>query len=190
MSVEQVVFIIAGAVCIVGAVIAATHRDPRVTGISLTATLLALAVLYAELAAPAVAAAVIVVSLFATLPLVVHLTVPDSPVEATGPSLSGAALLLGAALFGILAVVTTFAYLVIGAILFATGAIGVVVRTSAVGRLVGVELMLAAATLTFAASGVGFRELDGQVAALLVVVVAAAQAIAGYALAASHGQPE
>ena len=42
MSVEQVVFIIAGAVCIVGAVIAATHRDPRVTGISLTATLLAL----------------------------------------------------------------------------------------------------------------------------------------------------
>ncbi len=107
MSVEQVVFIIAGAVCIVGAVIAATHRDPRVTGIALTATLLALAVLYAELAAPAVAAAVIVVSLFATLPLVVHLTPPDSPVEATGPSLSGAALLLGAALFGILAVVIT-----------------------------------------------------------------------------------
>jgi len=86
--------------------------------------------------------------------------------------------------------VTTFAYLVIGAILFATGAIGVVVRTSAVGRLVGVELMLAAATLTFAASGVGFRELDGQVAALLVVVVAAAQAIAGYALAARQGRPE
>jgi NADH:ubiquinone oxidoreductase subunit 6 (subunit J) len=105
MSVEQVVFVVAGAVCIVGGVIAATHRDPRVSGISLTATLLALAVLYAGLAAPAVAAAVIVVSLFATLPLVVHLTVPRSPVHAAGgPSVAGAALLLGAALFGVLAV--------------------------------------------------------------------------------------
>ncbi len=79
---------------------------------------------------------------------------------------------------------TTAAYLSLGAVLFAAGAAGAVIRTSAVGRLVGVELMLAAATLTFAASAVGFRELDGQVAALLVVVVAAAQAIVGYALVA------
>jgi NADH:ubiquinone oxidoreductase subunit K len=85
---------------------------------------------------------------------------------------------------------TTAAYLVLGAILFAAGAVGVVVRTSAVGRLVGVELMLAAATLTFAASGVGFRELDGQVAALLAVVVAAAQAIVGYALVARPERSE
>jgi NADH:ubiquinone oxidoreductase subunit K len=80
--------------------------------------------------------------------------------------------------------VTTAAYLSLGAILFAAGAVGTVVRTSAVGRLVGVELMIAAATLTFAASAVGFRELDGQVAALLAVVVAAAQAIVGYAFVA------
>jgi NADH-quinone oxidoreductase subunit K len=80
--------------------------------------------------------------------------------------------------------VTTAAYLSLGAVLFATGAAGAVMRSSAASRLVGVELMLAAATLTFAASAVGFRELDGQVAALLAVVVAAAQAIVGYALVA------
>jgi len=78
--------------------------------------------------------------------------------------------------------VTTAAYLALGAVLFAVGAVGAVVRTSAVGRLVGVELMVAAATLTFAAAGVGFRELDGQIAALVAIVVAAAQAIVGYAL--------
>ena len=77
---------------------------------------------------------------------------------------------------------TTAAYLALGAVLFAVGSIGAVIRTSAAGRLVGVELMVAAATLTFAASGVGFRELDGQVAALVAIGVAAAQAIVGYAL--------
>jgi NADH:ubiquinone oxidoreductase subunit 6 (subunit J) len=105
MSVEQVVFVLAGAVCIVGAVLAVTHRDPRTSGISLTATLFALAVLYAALAAPAVAAAVIVVAVFATLPFVVHLSVSGSALPAArGPNVSGAALLLGAAILGILAV--------------------------------------------------------------------------------------
>lgn len=105
MSVEQVVFAVGGTVCFVGAVVAATHRDPRAAGAALTVTLLALAVLYAGLAAPAVAAAVIVVALFATVPLVVHLTVPAARAHATGgPSVSGAALLLAAAFLGILAV--------------------------------------------------------------------------------------
>ena len=105
MSVEQAVFTIAGAVCIVGAVIAVVHRDPRTASASLAATLLSLAVLYAGLAAPAVAAAVIAVALFSTLPFVVHLTVTASRVHATGgPSLTGVALVLGAALLAILAV--------------------------------------------------------------------------------------
>jgi len=65
------------------------------------------------------------------------------------------------------------------------GVLGTVLRPGAAGRLVGVELMLAAAALTFAASAVGFRELDGQLAALLVIVAAAAHAIVGSALVAS-----
>jgi NADH:ubiquinone oxidoreductase subunit K len=86
--------------------------------------------------------------------------------------------------------VTPAAYLYLGAILFAAGALGAVIRTSAVGRLIGVELMLAAATLTFAASAVGFRELDGQIAALLVVAVAVGQAIVGFALVAGLRRSE
>jgi NADH:ubiquinone oxidoreductase subunit 6 (subunit J) len=108
MSVEQVVFVLAGGVCIVGAVIAVSHRDPRASGAALLVTFLALAVLYAGLAAPAVAAAVIVVALFATVPLIVHLSVPARRAHATGgPPVSGAALLLAAVLLSILAVAIT-----------------------------------------------------------------------------------
>lgn len=79
---------------------------------------------------------------------------------------------------------TTAGYLYLGAVLFAVGAFGSLVRTSAAGRLVGVELMFAAAALTFVAAAAGFRELDGQVAALLVVAVGLAQGIVGFALVA------
>ena len=80
---------------------------------------------------------------------------------------------------------TTAAYLAVGAFVFTMGVLGTVLRPSAAGRLVGVELMLAAATLTFVASAAGFRELDGQLAALLVIIAAAAHAIVGSALVAS-----
>jgi NADH-quinone oxidoreductase subunit K len=83
---------------------------------------------------------------------------------------------------------TTAAYLYVGAFLFAAGAFGTIIRTTAAGRLVGIELMLAAATLTFASSSVGFRELDGQVAALVVVVLAVGQATVGFAIVAGSGR--
>jgi len=105
MSLEQVVFALAGAVCIAGAITAATHRDPRVAGAALLITLLSLAVLYAGLAAPAVAAAVILVALFVTAPLVVQLTVPVSRAQtAGGPAVAGAAVLMGTLLLATLAV--------------------------------------------------------------------------------------
>lgn len=80
---------------------------------------------------------------------------------------------------------TTAAYLYLGAVLFAVGAFGSLVRTSVAGRLVGIELMVAAAALTFVAAAAGFRELDGQVAALLAVAVGLAQAIVGFSLVAA-----
>jgi len=86
--------------------------------------------------------------------------------------------------------VTTVAYLYLGAILFVAGALGTVIRANVGGRIIGVELMFDAATLTFAASAVGFRELDGQIAALVAIVVAAAQAIVGYALVSRVRRPE
>ena len=85
---------------------------------------------------------------------------------------------------------TTTAYLYIAAVLFTAGALGTLLRRSVAGRLVGIELMLAASTLTFAAAGAGFRELDGQLAALLVVAAAAAHAIVGSALVAGLQKPQ
>lgn len=79
---------------------------------------------------------------------------------------------------------TTAAYLYLGAVLFAVGAFGSLVRTSVAGRFVGIELMFAASALTLVAAAAGFRELDGQVAALLVAAVGLAQAIVGFALVA------
>lgn len=105
MSLEQVVFALAAAVCIAGATTAATHRDPRVAGAALLITLLSLAVLYAGLAAPAVAGAVILVTLFVTAPLVVQLTVPVSRAHAAGgPAVAGVAILIGTVLLATLAV--------------------------------------------------------------------------------------
>jgi NADH-quinone oxidoreductase subunit K len=85
---------------------------------------------------------------------------------------------------------TTVAYLYLGAILFAVGGLGTLVRTSAADRLVGVELMLAAAMLTFVGSAVGFRELEGQLAALLIIGAAVAQATVGFALVARARRSE
>jgi len=105
MSIDQIVFTVAGAVCVAGAVTAVAHRDARTAGVALAVTLLGLAVLYAGLAAPAVSAAVIVVALFSTLPFLVHLTVPASRIHATdGPTVAAAALALGATLLALLAV--------------------------------------------------------------------------------------
>ena len=80
---------------------------------------------------------------------------------------------------------TTVAYLYLGAILFAAGALGTLIRRSAAAGLVGIELMLAGASLTFVAASAGFHELDGQVAALVVIGVAVAQGMVGYSLVAT-----
>ena len=105
MGVEQVISVAAAALCIVSAVVAVTHRDPRAAGAALMVMLLALAALYAGLAAPTLAAVAIAVALFVTLPLVVHLTVPAARASlGGGPLVAGAAVLLAAAILGILAV--------------------------------------------------------------------------------------
>lgn len=85
---------------------------------------------------------------------------------------------------------TTEAYLAVGAILFAAGAFGSLRRTRLAARLVGVELMLAAAALTFVSAAAAFRELEGQAAALVVAGVALAQAVAVGASLAAEGATE
>lgn len=75
-------------------------------------------------------------------------------------------------------------FLLLGAFLFACGAVCVATKRNAVGVLMGVELILNAANVNlvaFARFNTGFR-LEGQVFALLVVVLAAAEAAVALAI--------
>ena len=76
------------------------------------------------------------------------------------------------------------AYLIVGAVLFACGVVTVVTRRNAVGILMGVELILNAANVNFVAFNhfVEHGRLTGQVFALFVIVLAAAEAAIGLAI--------
>lgn len=69
-------------------------------------------------------------------------------------------------------------YLVIGAVLFCTGLFTMMTKRNAVGILIGVELVLNSANVNLAAFDrfLGPGRLDGQLTALFVIVLAAAEA--------------
>jgi NADH-quinone oxidoreductase subunit K len=77
-------------------------------------------------------------------------------------------------------------FLVVGALLFALGMVTVATRRNAVGILMGIELMLNGANVNF----VAFNRyvaggIDGNVFALFVIVLAAAEAAVGLAIVLS-----
>jgi NAD(P)H-quinone oxidoreductase subunit 4L len=82
-------------------------------------------------------------------------------------------------------------YLVVGAILFVCGVACMMVKRNAVGVLMGVELVLNGANLNFVAFGSPLLRadaqnalgLDGQLIALFVIVLAAAEAAVALAIA-------
>jgi NADH-quinone oxidoreductase subunit K len=68
-------------------------------------------------------------------------------------------------------------YLAVGAILFCLGLLSVIARRNAIGILIGIELILNAANVNFVAfARFGGGQLDGQVFALFVIVLAACEA--------------
>jgi NADH-quinone oxidoreductase subunit K len=73
-------------------------------------------------------------------------------------------------------------YLVLAAILFTVGAVGVLVRRNAIVVFMCVELMLNAANLTLITFSRIQGTLDGQVIAFFVMVVAAAEVVVGLAI--------
>jgi NADH-quinone oxidoreductase subunit K len=73
-------------------------------------------------------------------------------------------------------------YLVLSAVLFSLGAIGVFVRRNLLSIFLCIELMLNAVNLTFIAYSRQAGELEGQVIALIVIAVAAAEAAVGLAI--------
>ena len=76
-------------------------------------------------------------------------------------------------------------YLVLSGILFSIGAVTVLVRRNAIVAFMGVELMLNAANLTFVTFARMHGELQGQVIAFFVMVVAAAEVVIGLAIIVS-----
>ena len=73
-------------------------------------------------------------------------------------------------------------YLALSALLFVTGALGVLVRRSPLIILLSVEIMLNAANLTLIAFARQHGDLDGQIFALAVMAVAASEVAIGLGL--------
>jgi NADH-quinone oxidoreductase subunit K len=79
----------------------------------------------------------------------------------------------------------------VGAILFVCGVVCMAVKRNAIGVLMGIELVLNGANLNFVAFGAPFLRgdkqlslgLDGQLIALFVIVLAAAEAAVALAIA-------
>jgi NADH-quinone oxidoreductase subunit K len=74
-------------------------------------------------------------------------------------------------------------YLIVSAALFSLGLLGVLTRRNAVNVLMGIELILNAANINLVAfSRYGIGNLQGQLFAVFVIVIAAAETAVGLAI--------
>ena len=74
---------------------------------------------------------------------------------------------------------TTTWYLILAALLFAIGAVGVLVRRNPLVMFMCIELMLNAVNLSFVALARELTDIDGQSIVFFVLVVAAAEVVVG-----------
>ena len=80
-------------------------------------------------------------------------------------------------------------YMAVGALMFVCGAVAMATKRNALGVLMGVELVLNGANVNFVAFGSEYLRvnpalaLDGQIIALFVIVLAAAEAAVALAIA-------
>ena len=82
-------------------------------------------------------------------------------------------------------IVTAGWYMTLAAVLFLIGAGGLLLRNNALVMFMSVELMLNAVNLTFVAAARAHGNIDGQMAVLFVLVVAAAEVAVGLAIIVS-----
>lgn len=73
-------------------------------------------------------------------------------------------------------------YLVVAAVLFCIGVIGVLIKRNAIIIFMSIEMMLNAVNLTFVAFSNHLKILDGQVFVFFVMAVAAAEVAIGLAI--------
>ena len=94
-------------------------------------------------------------------------------------------------MFSLLGIITVSHYMAVGAILFVTGAVCMATKRNVLGVLMGVELVLNGANINFIAFGSKYLRpeslgLDGQLMALCVIVLAAAEAAVALAIALNY----
>ena len=80
---------------------------------------------------------------------------------------------------------TTTWYLVLGALLFTIGAVGLMVRRNPLVMFMCVELMLNAVNLTFVTFARMLNDIGGQAVVFFVLVVAAAEVVVGLGIIVS-----
>ena len=73
-------------------------------------------------------------------------------------------------------------YLVLSAVLFTIGVVGVLTRKNAIIVFMSIEIMLNAANLAFVTFGRSMGDLAGPITVMLVIAVAAAEAAVGLAI--------
>jgi NADH-quinone oxidoreductase subunit K len=76
-------------------------------------------------------------------------------------------------------------YLILSAVIFAIGVVGVLIRRNLIVVLMSIELMLNAVNLTFIAFSRYLGSMEGQVVVFFVMAVAAAEAVIGLAIVIS-----
>ena len=76
-------------------------------------------------------------------------------------------------------------YLLLAGVLFSIGTVTVLVRRSAIISLMGVELMLNSANLVFVTFARIFGDVNGEIMAFFVMIVAAAEVVVGLAIIVS-----
>jgi NADH-quinone oxidoreductase subunit K len=76
-------------------------------------------------------------------------------------------------------------YLLLGAVLFGIGAVGVLVRRNPLVMFMSIELMLNAVNLSFVALSRRLGDIGGQTTVFFVLVVAAAEVVVGLGIIVS-----
>ena len=79
--------------------------------------------------------------------------------------------------------ITLHHYLVLSALLFAIGLVGIMTRRNVLMILLSIELMFNAANLSFVAYAKAWGDLSGQIIVFFVITVAAAEITVGLAIA-------
>jgi NADH-quinone oxidoreductase subunit K len=80
---------------------------------------------------------------------------------------------------------TTSWYLILSAVLFGIGTVGVMVRRNPLIMFMCIELMLNAVNLSFVSLATALTDINGQVVVVFVMVVAAAEVVVGLGIIVS-----